>query len=536
MQGQQVKLSDMTVEQKRYLTSFYGFGKEMLRLPIYAGQRIGPDYAVHARDGKVLYHVNGAPDWQKKLLDAVDVHDSRVSARTPNGAGKTNVIIPTITLAHLSIFPNSRVVITSGGQRQVKDQIFPALKAHEPKFRDWQFQDMRITAPNGSVCIGFSTDEGGKFEGWHGNKEELYALSEAKRKELEEQMRAKVSAALAEELAEWLRLPPNQKGPLLIIVDEAKSVRQEIFDAIERCTFQRLLLCSSCGPAEGEFHASHHGKASTYVTFHVTAGDCPHADHKKNVTLIEQRGVDDPLVQSKTFGNFMTKPGDTVISRADVDMLMASPPELREGERKFMCDFAAGGAENVFGERNGNRIGLRNCWRERDTMKACGQFILHFRSAGLTQEESWMIHGDNSGLGKPMMHRLAELGWHLTPVENGTPANEKGHYVNLSAEAWWEAGKAIQKQRFILPKDEVLAAQLSTRKPTFKGDKLGLESKEEMAERGVESPDRADVVVELMQPVRALRPQSYIKEENPIQQYHDERQLPAEMAGMNAGG
>jgi hypothetical protein len=530
MQGQQVKTSELTLEQKEYLTSFYGIGKEFLRLPIYDGRRMGPDFNVCDRAGRVLYTVNGAPDWQKRLLDAVDKHNSRVSARTCNGAGKTNVIIPTVTLAHMMVYPNSRVVITSGGQRQVKDQIFPALKAHESKLRDWKFQDMRITAPNGSVCIGFSTDDGGKFEGWHGNKEELYALGEEKRKELETKFQAQLK-----ELVEFMT---SGKGPLLIIVDEAKSVLQEIFDAIERCTHQRLLLTSSCGPAEGEFYASHHGKASAYTTVHIPASQCPHADHAKNVVLIEQRGIDDPLVQSKVLANFMVKPGDTVISRGAVDSLMASPPNYQSGDRKFMCDFAAGGAENVFGERDGNRIKILAAWREKDTVKACGQFIMHFRDAGLTEVDAWMIHGDGSGLGKPMLDTLASLGWQLTRVLNGNPPEEKA-YMNLSAEAWWEAGKEIAKGKWILPRDEQLAAQLSTRKPIFQGDKLGVESKEDMADRGVESPDRADVVVELMRPVRALRPQTWLKEATPFERFAEgetQREVPAEFSGMNAGG
>lgn len=531
MQGQQVKTSELTIEQKAYLTSFYGIGKEFLRLPIYDGKRIGPDFNVCDRAGKVLYTVNGAPDWQKQLLDAVDQHNSRVSARTCNGAGKTNVIIPTVTLGHMMVYPNSRVVITSGGQRQVKDQIFPALKAHEAKFRDWKFQDMRITAPNGSVCIGFSTDDGGKFEGWHGNKEELYALGEEKRKELEAKFQAQLK-----ELVEFMT---SGKGPLLIIVDEAKSVLQEIFDAIERCTFQRLLLTSSCGPAEGEFHASHHGKASAYtLTLQAAASQCPHADHAKNVVLIEQRGTEDPLVQSKVFANFMVKPGDTVMARADVDALMQNPPIHQSGESKYMCDFAAGGAENVFGGREGNRIKIRAAWREKDTVKACGQFIMHFREAGLSPEDAWMIHGDASGLGTVMLDLLASLGWNLTRVLNGNPAEEKA-YMNLSAEAWWEAGKEIQKRRWILPNDPLLAAQLSTRKPIFRGDKLGVMSKEDMQKEGIESPDRADVVVELMRPVRALRPQTWTKEASPFERYAEgetTREVPAEMAGMNAGG
>lgn len=526
-QAQQIKLDHLTPEQKAYLMSFYGFGKEFLKLPIYDGQRVRPDFNVCDRNGVVLYRVNGAPTWQKEVMDAVDGHNSKTTAITANGAGKTNVVIPTLALAHMTFYPNSRVVITSGGNRQVKDQIFPALKAHEGKFRDWKFQDLRITAPNGAVCIGFSTDEGGKFEGWHGNTDELYALSADKKKELETQFQ--------KELAELNDLisSGNQKGPLMIIVDEAKSIRKEIFDAILRCTAQRVVFLSSGGEASGEFYESHQPR-STYTKLRAPAAQCPHADHARNIELIEKRGVSDPLVQSKVFADFMRSQGDTVIARADVDALVNNAPDHKAGDRKFMCDFAAGGAENVFGARNGNRITLPAKWRESDTMKACSQFILHFRQAGLSPDDAYLIHADNSGLGKPIIDRLAELGWQVTRVENGgKPADSA--YVNLSAEAWWEAGKDIQKRLWLLPEDDVLVQQLSTRKPVFKGDKLGVMSKEDMKKEGLESPDRADVVVELMRPVRAMRPQSYLKEQSPIEQYHEERTMP-QYSGFDAGG
>lgn len=502
-QAAEVKVQEMTPEQKRFLTSFYGFSKTYLRLPIYDVPEPEPVRNICDAAGRVLYRVQKT-DWQKRAIDAVDRHNSRTTLRTCNGAGKTNVVIPAVTLSHMALFPNSRVVITSGVDRQVKEQIFPALRAHEAKLREWKFNDMRIEAPNGAVCIGFSTDSGGKFEGWHGNKEELFDIF-------------------------------SSKGPLLIIVDEAKSVAQEIFDAIERCTYQRLLYASSCGPAEGEFFASHHGKAAGFTTLRAPASECPHADHEKNVRLIAERGLNDPLVQSKVFANFMRAPGDTVIARAEVDSLMENPPEFRRGERKFMCDFAAGGDENVFGERNGNQITLRATWKEKDTMKACAQFVVHFREAGLTPDDAWMIHGDADGLGIPMLDRLKQMGWELTRVNNNAEASNPENYINLSGEAWWEANKAIEKRAFILPKNELLAEQLSQRKPLINADgQLGVESKKDMRKRGLDSPDRADVVVELMRPVRALRSQHAGGNQTPFEEYEENRQVPA-LAGFDAG-
>jgi len=514
-QKRKIALGELTADQRRWLSSFYGFACGTLGLPVYDGTRVSEDFDVKDSAGKVLYRVNGAPDWQRRALEAVDKHGSRVSIRTANGAGKTKVLIPSMVFAHMCVFPNSQIVVTSGVQRQLREQVFAALKMQRSRFIGWEFQDTLITAPNGSRCIGFSTDEGGRFEGWHGNPNEFYADEK------------------------------GELGPLMIIVDEAKSIPRTIFDAIERCTFQRLVLLSSCGEAEGEFHSSHMGKASAYVTIHALASECPHADHAKNVLLIEQRGVADPLVQSKVFAQFMESEGATVMRRGDVDALLTQPPSAAtsfsiggDTTEKYMCDFAAGGDENVFGARKGKVIELRACWRESDTMRACGQFILEFKKAGLTPEEAWKIHGDNSGLGRVMIDRLAELGWELTRVDNGSKPRDEGAYVNLAAEAWWEAAAAIERREFVLPRDEQLAAQLSTRKPVFRNGRLGIESKDEMRKRGVDSPDRADVVVELMQPVRGLRVQQAGRSMTVFEQFEEEQNgsfAGAGLAGIDAG-
>lgn len=503
MQAAQIKLDEVPLDQKRYLASFYGFAKEFLRLPIY--DRREPRKVCEVRDtkGNLLYVVNET-GWQREVLEAMDPHGAAVTLRASNGGGKTSVIIPGVVFPHMTLFPNSRTVITSGVDRQVKEQVFPALHAHAPKFRGWSFSGTRIEAPNGAVCLGFSTDDGGKFEGWHGNKEELYALSDEKRRELEEKFQAQLR-----ELTDFMT---SGKGPLLIIVDEAKSVRPEIFDAIERCTWQRKLLISSPGPAEGEFYKSHHENAPAYTArVQVGADQCPHADHAANARLIETRGRNDPLVKSKVFAEFMTKPGDTVIDRATVDLAMRESGRLtwQPGRRKLMCDFAAGGDENVLAERNGNRVTLPRCWRETDTMKACGEFIVEFRKLGLTQADCGIIYGDNDGLGKVMIDCLHKLGWPIQRVHNNAePALAfKDHYSNRSAEVWWEGGKKVSERQFILPNDDILAGQLASRHPDATTDgKLAVESKKKMKARGVTSPDRADAVLEVMRDEPSVDP------------------------------
>lgn len=463
--SQTVSLDKVDPETKRLLGTFYGVGKYYLGLPIM-------DVPVRRKVGECrgtngeLYYEYAENDKQRRVIDAVDRQGSRVTVRTCNGAGKTTVLIPTCVLGFMTLYPRGKVVITSGVERQVRAQIFPALKAHNPRLQGWDFTDNTITAPNGAVAIGFSTNDGGRFEGWHGNKNPFYDLLQ-------------------------------HDGPLMILVDEAKSVAPQIFDAIDRCTYQFLLEASSCGGSTGEFYKSHTSHSRFYQPFQITAADCPYADHDKNRDLIEKRGITDPLVKSKVFAEFMGEKAGTVIKRAWVEACLSSPPRFSPGTRRVFCDFAGGGDENVIAEREGNRVRLVDCWREADTMRACGRFITHFRKLGFTPENiGETVAGDGDGLGKPMLDRLAELGWHLHRDHNGGRATQPG-YKNYGAETWYEGSKAIEKGAVILEGvDDEAVTQLTERQgwAASNGD-LEVESKKDMKARGLGSPDRADAIL-----------------------------------------
>jgi hypothetical protein len=65
------------------------------------------------------------------------------------------------------------------------------------------------------------------------------------------------------------------------------------------------------------------------------------------------------------------------------------------------------------------------------------------------------------------------------------------------AEWWWSiVGQLIERRQIIIPNDEKLIAQLTSRRKLY--DSKGrerLESKADLAARGVESPDRADALI-----------------------------------------
>jgi hypothetical protein len=79
---------------------------------------------------------------------------------------------------------------------------------------------------------------------------------------------------------------------------------------------------------------------------------------------------------------------------------------------------------------------------------------------------------------------------------NGSPAKRSDIYANVSAEWWSTVGQMIERRQIIVPNDEKLIAQLTSRRKLYDSEgREKLESKADLRARGVESPDRADPLI-----------------------------------------
>jgi phage terminase large subunit len=438
-------------------------------------------------------------DSQAAILTELERQGTKISAVCCNEAGKTSHIAAPAILWCMQLFPGSTVVVTSGSWRQVRDQLFPGLARFAPRFAGWTFTDTRISSPKGSRCVGFSTDDAGLFEGFH------------------------------------VGPGGHRETPLMIIVDEAKSVHEGIFQAIDRCRPTWLLLLSSPGAATGRFYESHTKHRSHYRAHKITAADCPHIAQSVLDDIIARYGADHPFVRSSFHAEF-SEGLDTgqVITLTKVQACLQNPPARKLGERNAWVDFAAGGDENVIALREGNQVRLIRCWREANTMVACGEFIAEFRKLGLRAEE---ITGDEGGLGKVMLDRLAELGWQLNRANSNDKSTDSAYY-NRAAQIWAEGASQIDRRQVIIPDDAVALEQLTGRLwKRFSDGRLQLESKEEMRKRGLSSPDRAECILGAMQGFTSYLPRNY-NAQTPLD-ILEEFQATREgtlYAGFNAGG
>ena len=406
---------------------------------------------------------------QEGVLRALNPPGAVVSFRSCNEGGKTKRVICAAILGHLTIFPKGQVISTSGSYRQIKDQLLPALHTYASRFPRWSFLHTPRIETESINCFweGFSTNDAGKFEGHHADID----------------------------------------APLLVIVDEAKTVKDDIFQAIERCKATRLLIASSPGYAEGEFYRSHTTKAKFYKTFVQRATDCPHWKPEDVERLREKWGEDHPLFRSMVMAEFMESVADAVIDLKAVEDLLAEPPTEKRGERKAACDFAWGGEgdKNVLALRDGNVVTIEERFHADNLHAICGRFISAFVRLGFTVKTADQIDGDEGGAGKMIIDQLWAMGWRINRVNNGEAPRYSDHYANLAAEDWGEGAKQIARREIVLPDDDDLRAQMLDRKrvPNAKG-KMAVESKRDMKKRGVPSPDEADAVFRCMTPIRRL--------------------------------
>jgi phage terminase large subunit len=402
----------------------------------------------------------GLYPWQDEVLIWYeDPHKRTLGALvTPNGAGKSSGVVAALALWWASSHVRGRVVITTKDAKQLDQQLLPALERHRPRFGLWKWVSSpytEIATGNGGKIVAFTTNDAGRAEGWH--KQD------------------------------------DVDGPLLIIVDEAKSVEEGIFQAIDRCTFNSLLYVSSPGPMLGPFYNAFTRDKALFKTRRVSLTECPHIPQERIDGMIAKYGRDHPLTKSSIFGEFMNQDAATafVFPLTDVQNAIRTAPVPRTRDRSAFCDFAAGGDENVLAIRHGAQVEIAAAWREANTHASINRFTLEFKKAGLAPHE---IFADEGGLGRPMVDSLWAAGWEINRVNFGSRPFEP-IYENRGAEMWHETAASLHRGELLLPADDVLIAQLTTRKCKVTSiGKLGLESKADLLQRGGASPDRADAV------------------------------------------
>lgn len=319
--------------------------------------------------------------------------------------------------------------------------------------------------------------------------------------------------------------PENMQGfhedHMLIVVDEASGVADPIMEAIIGTLSgadNKLLLMGNPNRIEGVFYDAFGKDRDKYKTHTVSSRESKRTN-KDNIEMIESKyGKDSDVVRVRVDGQFPKGALDSFISLETVEFACSNNNRIDQ-----RCIDAAktlhigvdvarfGDDKTVITPRISKKVFEFRKYSKKSTMETAGNVLLCCKEymKRFPQIKHCTIKVDDTGVGGGVTDRLNEvikeekLTYKVIPVNNGDSATDD-YYFNLGGQLWGNVKELLEinfsntiqgkgDAQLELPCDDEMIKQLSIRRyhMTSKG-KIQLESKKEMKERGVGSPDVAD--------------------------------------------
>ncbi len=434
------------------------------------------------------------PDpWQEAVFRDVAT-SNRVSVKSGQGVGKTGCEA-IILLWFLCCFPFPRIVATAPTKQQLHDVLWSEVAK-------WQSRSPVLT-----VILKWT-------------KTYIYMVGYEKRWFA---------------VARTATKPENMQGfhedNMLFIVDEASGVADPIMEAIQGTLSgvnNKLVMCGNPTKTSGVFYDSHTVDRALWKCHTVNSLKSPRTS-KDNIDALKRKyGEDSNVFRVRVLGEFPLQEDDVFIPLSWVENSIMSeststPPVT---SIDIGCDVARfGDDKTVIGYKVDDKAYIYKKFNGQDLM-ATAKTVAHLGQK-LREKYNFTdtipIKVDDGGLGGGVTDRLAELkkehpdlySWILVvPVHFGQPIKHKYYHDSTT---WMmsvvrdliapidDDGKEKQVE-LILPNDPDLVGQLSCRKYGYLSNgKLKVESKKEMKERGLSSPDEADCLLLVCLPVETKK-------------------------------
>ena len=412
-------------------------------------------------------------DWQKDRCrtfararkDKEDISYTALIAA--NGSGKSqNVLAPCAVWMALAFVRSVTIVTTASGD-QLDKQAHRFIKRLCEKVNnvcrkelgvevfDIKYRHIFCNITHSYIDL-FATDEPGKAEGSH---------------------------------------PIDFNGEFAIIVDEAKTVSDEIFAALERCSgVTRRMDLSSPGDCSGYFYDICTHKETPYDIAKITAYECPHINKRELEWKIKKYGINDPLIRSSIFAEFTSIQDNVCITRDVFKKCLAYyDTDLSFNDYRAGLDLSAGGDETVLSVWRGYEQVALEPFRISDTVQGVKMIIDLLRRYKLKPEQVW---ADDGGIGRSMIDMLREQGWTVNRLLNQQRARDP-RYRNRGTEMWFNFKRFVEEYKVKFLPDSVQQNQLTNRYYRIQTDsaKIMIEPKKEAKAKGHPSPDRADACV-----------------------------------------
>jgi hypothetical protein len=296
----------------------------------------------------------------------------------------------------------------------------------------------------------------------------------------------------------------------MAILDEAGGIPEWLWNAVlALATNENARVLAIGNPDDPNSHFAQICKpGSGWKVITISAFDSPNftgeevPDDLREVLVSEDWvnarrrdwGEGSPIWQAKVLGEFPDISDEYLITPSLLEKCyQLDLPGLEWG--RYGIDIARmGNDKSVIYRNRGGQIRLIKEWAKMDTMQSVGQIVTVLKGHGLHKVPAVI---DIIGLGAGVFDRLREQRYEVGAYQGSERAQNPAKFKNRRSETWWTFRELMEEGLIDLdPEDETLAAHLGSVKwGVDSAGRIYVESKEDLRERGLPSPDRGDAAV-----------------------------------------
>jgi len=302
----------------------------------------------------------------------------------------------------------------------------------------------------------------------------------------------------------------------MAILDEAGGIPEWLWNAVlALATNENARVLAIGNPDDPNSHFAQVCKpGSGWHVISISAFDSPNFTDEEvpedlrevlvSQAWVNQRrrdwGEGSPIWVSKVLGDFPDISDEYLFTPAILQRCYdTNLPGLERG--RYAMDVARYGTDKSVIYRNrGGQIRLVKEWGKKDTMESAGEAAMILKQHPVKPVP---MNVDIIGLGAGVFDRLREQKFEVGAYQGSERANNPAKFKNKRAESWWTFREMAEEGLIDLdPEDDVLAAHLQSVKwGVDSAGRILIENKDDVRERGLPSPDRADAAVMSLQVV-----------------------------------
>ncbi len=450
--------------------------------------------AVCADPVRFVRGVLGHDPWDvpEQILRAVDQPHARVAVKSCHASGKTHTAAEAV-ISHVARHADGIAVTTAPTWTQVKDVLWREIREALAQARVAfpKPSTVRWSIGTKQYAMGLSTNEGVRFQGFHGRM--LIPVDEAAGVRPDIIEAAKGIAAGGDVRFLWLGNPTIPSGPFYDVFRTRPAGWTLLtISAFDTPNFAGLGPAQSDGrPPEALLALDADGLAQTVRPYLITRrwvremwDEC-------------DQNPQHPFWQARVLGEFPSQADDALYPLAWLERARRQWLEMPEDGTALVAGIDVAGPgedETVLVVRTSGptwRVRMPEAWRTPEPQ----QHVTQALAACGPQLTGGAV--DVIGIGHYFLALLQDGGVSgLTGVNVAEAPRDPRRFVNRKAELCWALRERLRDGLCALPPDETLFAQLAGLR--YGHDARGrvlIESKDAARRRGVKSPDRAEALI-----------------------------------------